>query len=100
MSPLSTARHGQRVVNLLHVPPHHHVRQAARGAQRLDVLPPRLRVPLVAERQLAIRNSSPAFAQISSIRAIGTVSAAPTCWNLLKVLFGDAGVRRGYLGDG
>ena len=44
---------GQREVNLRHVPPHHHLRQPAGGAQRAHVILRALRVPGVAKRQRA-----------------------------------------------
>ena len=45
----------ERMVDLLHVAPDHHMRQAAGGGERLDVLLARLRVALVAKRQLAVQ---------------------------------------------
>ena len=47
----------QRVMDLLHVAPDHHVRQAAGAAERVDVILRRLRVALVAQRQRAVRET-------------------------------------------
>ena len=41
--------------DLLHVPPHHHEGQAARGGEGLDILLGRLRVALVAQRQRLVQ---------------------------------------------
>ena len=84
---------GERMMNLGHVAPHHHVRQTARGGKRLDIFLGGLRVTLVAERQGAIQKLFAGLgADLDQLRDREFLQSRARLADPLQILANDPGI--------